>query len=139
MSPHHISIASRRRFLQFLAASPLFARQALAEGLMTQDPMQWAPRDLDKLIAEPKDALDVFRLLRAIPIERLTQGLRQLGGNALAGEVTREAISHLQGLFGTTNSAGTVMVVRATERLEDPTVMAASCAALSDDLVRALR
>jgi isopentenyl diphosphate isomerase/L-lactate dehydrogenase-like FMN-dependent dehydrogenase len=60
MSPHHISIASRRRFLQFLAASPLFAREALAEGLMPQDPMQWAPRDLDKLIADPKDALDVF-------------------------------------------------------------------------------
>jgi hypothetical protein len=86
-----------------------------------------------------KDALDVFRLLRAIPIERLAQGLRELGGNALAGEVTREAISHLQGLFGTTSSAGTVMVVRATERLEDPTVMAASCAALSDDLLRSLR
>jgi isopentenyl diphosphate isomerase/L-lactate dehydrogenase-like FMN-dependent dehydrogenase len=60
MSPHHISIASRRHFLQFLAASPLFAREALAEGLMPQDPMQWAPRDLDKLIADPKDALDVF-------------------------------------------------------------------------------
>ena len=27
---------------------------------MPSDPMQWAPRDPDKLIAEPKDALDVF-------------------------------------------------------------------------------
>jgi hypothetical protein len=51
---------SRRRLLQFLAASPLFAQAALAEGPMPSDPMQWAPRDLDRLIAEPKDALDVF-------------------------------------------------------------------------------
>jgi isopentenyl diphosphate isomerase/L-lactate dehydrogenase-like FMN-dependent dehydrogenase len=60
MSPHQISIASRRRFLQFLAASPLLAREAMAEELLRSDPMQWAPRDLDKLITDPKDALDVF-------------------------------------------------------------------------------
>jgi hypothetical protein len=56
----------------------------------------------------------------------------------LAGDVTREAIAHLEALFGKTTSAGTVMVVRATERLEDPGVMAASCAALADDLIRTL-
>jgi len=60
MSPHHISVASRRRLLQFLAASPLIAQNALAEGLRSSDPMEWAPRDLDKLITEPKQALDVF-------------------------------------------------------------------------------
>jgi isopentenyl diphosphate isomerase/L-lactate dehydrogenase-like FMN-dependent dehydrogenase len=60
MSPHHISVASRRRLLQFLAASPLIAQYALAEGLRSSDPMEWAPRDLDKLITEPKQALDVF-------------------------------------------------------------------------------
>ena len=60
MSPHHIRVASRRRLLQFLAASPLIAQNALAEGLRSSDPMEWAPRDLDKLITEPKQALDVF-------------------------------------------------------------------------------
>ncbi len=60
MSPHHLGELSRRRLLQFLAASPLLAREALAEGLVVADPMQWAPRDLDKLIAEPKQALNVF-------------------------------------------------------------------------------
>jgi hypothetical protein len=60
MSPHHFHAASRRRFLQFLAASPLFAHGALAEGLRPSDPMDWAPRDLDKLIADPTQALDVF-------------------------------------------------------------------------------
>jgi isopentenyl diphosphate isomerase/L-lactate dehydrogenase-like FMN-dependent dehydrogenase len=60
MSPRHIRVASRRRLLQFLAASPLIAQGALAQGLRSSDPMEWAPRDLDKLITEPKQALDVF-------------------------------------------------------------------------------
>jgi isopentenyl diphosphate isomerase/L-lactate dehydrogenase-like FMN-dependent dehydrogenase len=60
MSPRHIRVASRRRLLQFLAASPLIAQNALAEALRSSDPMEWAPRDLDKLITEPKQALDVF-------------------------------------------------------------------------------
>jgi 4-hydroxymandelate oxidase len=60
MSPQQIQIASRRRLLQYLAASPLLARGALAEGLRPPDPADWAPRDLDKLIADPTQALDVF-------------------------------------------------------------------------------
>ena len=86
-----------------------------------------------------KDALDVLRLLRAIPVARLAKGLRELGDSTLAGDVTREAIEHLQALFGATSSAGTVMVIRATERLEDPSVMSASCVVLADDLIRAVR
>jgi len=60
MSQQKFQLTSRRRFLQFLAASPLLARDALAEGLRPADPVDWAPRDLDKLIAEPAQALDVF-------------------------------------------------------------------------------
>jgi 4-hydroxymandelate oxidase len=59
MTMHHIR-TSRRRFLQFVAASPLFARAALAQRIEATDPLEWAPRDLDKLIADPKEALDVF-------------------------------------------------------------------------------
>jgi isopentenyl diphosphate isomerase/L-lactate dehydrogenase-like FMN-dependent dehydrogenase len=57
---HPLHLASRRRLLQFLAASPLFARSALAEGMRPSDPVDWAPRDLDKLIEDPAKALDVF-------------------------------------------------------------------------------
>ena len=42
-------------------------------------------------------------------------------------------------LFGTTNAPGTAMVVRATERLEDPDVMVASCVALVDELISLFR
>ena len=56
-------IASRRRFMRRIqvAASPLFAHEAAAQALSRlPDPMVWAPRDLDKLITDPKQALDVF-------------------------------------------------------------------------------
>jgi 4-hydroxymandelate oxidase len=55
-----IGIVSRRRLLQFLTAGPYFAQAALAEGLRPPDPVDWAPRDLDKLISDPRQALDVF-------------------------------------------------------------------------------
>jgi 4-hydroxymandelate oxidase len=58
---------SRRRFIQFMAASPLFAGTSLAafaeEAWPPQrpdDPFVWAPRDYEHLISSPKEALDVF-------------------------------------------------------------------------------
>ena len=53
---------SRRKLLRFLAASPLWTAGALAQGRATQpvDPMAWAPRDLDRLIENARQALDVF-------------------------------------------------------------------------------
>jgi isopentenyl diphosphate isomerase/L-lactate dehydrogenase-like FMN-dependent dehydrogenase len=60
MSRQILQNASRRRLLQFLAASPLLAHGALAQGQRPDDPVNWAPRELDKLIADPAQALDVF-------------------------------------------------------------------------------
>ena len=56
---------SRRRFLQFLAASPLLAGSDLAAMAAETpsrlpDPMVWAPRNLDKLISSPKEAINIF-------------------------------------------------------------------------------
>jgi hypothetical protein len=52
---------NRRRFLQFLAASPLFAglgppavAQDASAPSRLPDPMPWAPRELDNLISDPK-------------------------------------------------------------------------------------
>ena len=55
---------SRRRFLQYLAGSPLFASGAIsAYGVEAPskppDPMIWAPAD-GELIKSPKDAINVF-------------------------------------------------------------------------------
>ena len=53
--------AYRRRFLKFLAASPLLAgAPVLAQEQRLPDPSVWAPRTLDKLITSPREALSVF-------------------------------------------------------------------------------
>ncbi|MBV9833077.1 MAG: alpha-hydroxy-acid oxidizing protein [Alphaproteobacteria bacterium] len=54
---------SRRRFLHYLAASPLFGSgAALAQSPQSRlpDPMIWAPRELSALIDSPSRALSVF-------------------------------------------------------------------------------
>jgi 4-hydroxymandelate oxidase len=55
---------SRRRFLEFLAASPLLAAPAHAQSVAPPprpaDPLAWAPRDADAAITDPKQALSVF-------------------------------------------------------------------------------
>ena len=62
MSPHHMHTVSRRRLLQFLAASPLFARSALAEGLRPSDPVDltW------DLIKRLRDTVKVKLVLKGI-------------------------------------------------------------------------
>jgi 4-hydroxymandelate oxidase len=67
MTPIADQAASRRRFIKFLAASPLFAGTSIAalaqnsaQPRRPSDPYVWAPRDYDHLIASPSEALDVF-------------------------------------------------------------------------------
>ena len=67
MSPRFDRATARRRFIQFLAVSPLLTpatAPTLAQSISTPsrlpDPMVWAPRDFDTLISDPKEALDVF-------------------------------------------------------------------------------
>jgi 4-hydroxymandelate oxidase len=60
-----VQTASRRKFLQFLAASPLLAASDLAAFANESpnrlpDPMVWSPRNLDRLIQSPKEAINVF-------------------------------------------------------------------------------
>jgi len=60
-----ITEQSRRKFLQFMAASPLFASGALAGEVpmvpvKPTDPVIWAPLQTDKLIKSPKEAINVF-------------------------------------------------------------------------------
>ena len=60
--------ANRRKFLQFLAASPLlaaggleaFAAEGPKAGTKLPDPIMWAPLKTEDLIKSPKDAINVF-------------------------------------------------------------------------------
>ncbi|MCB2108298.1 MAG: alpha-hydroxy-acid oxidizing protein [Rhodobacteraceae bacterium] len=67
MLPSRVS-ASRRRLLQFIAASPLiapdvrraWAQGAAATGTRPPDPMVWAALDPSLVIARPEDAINIF-------------------------------------------------------------------------------
>lgn len=89
--------------------------------------------------AEDKDALDVLRLLRAVPIETLASGLRRVGGEELSAGVTGQAIGFLRDLFGRPISPGSEMASRAAAPLEDESIIRESCAALAGELLNALR
>lgn len=86
-----------------------------------------------------KDGLDVLRLLRGVDARGLADGLVRLGQEAVSAEVTTEAIALLADLFGSAGAVGTQMAIRATERLEDPAVIAASCAALVREVLALVR
>lgn len=85
-----------------------------------------------------KDALDVLRLLRKVATEQLAERLTALCTDSMASEVTETAIDYLRTLFGNHRARGSQMAARAAAPLEDPETIAASCAALTQDLLAAL-
>lgn len=85
-----------------------------------------------------KDALDVLRLLRRVATERLAERLTALRADPMAGEVTEAAIGCLRTMFGDHRALGSQMAARAAAPFEDPETIAASCAALTRDLLAAL-
>src|ERR671936_2174959 len=66
MSSFAAHAASRRKFLQFLAASPLlgaggaFAGEGFRPGTKLPDPLMGGPMRADELIKPPKEAINVF-------------------------------------------------------------------------------
>lgn len=86
--------------------------------------------------AKDKDALDIFRLLRAIPTDDLAARVRTLLASEQAGAVTQEGLRLLSELFGTTRSAGVLLAQRASALLIEPDELAESAVVLSGDLLR---
>src|SRR6266850_1865598 len=67
MPSHRDPSVSRRRFMQFVAGSPLLAGvsgAALAQVLLPKDrlsdPVTWSPQDPSRLIGDPKEAINVL-------------------------------------------------------------------------------
>lgn len=85
-----------------------------------------------------KDALDVLRLLRAVDTSLLVDRLTALARDELSAAVTVEAQAHLERLFSTAASEGALMAARAAGPSEDPATIAASLAALVNDLLEGL-
>lgn len=86
---------------------------------------------------EPKDALDVLRLLRATPTATLANKSKQLVADPRSKEITTEAMGYLGELFGRARARGSQLAAAAAEPLEDPDTITGSCEALASDLLRA--
>jgi hypothetical protein len=87
---------------------------------------------------EDKDALDVLRILRAVSLETLVEGTVVLLDEEISAQVTEEAYSSLQDLFSEPSRAGCRMAARAAVPLEPEDTVTASCAILTQDLLRAI-
>ncbi len=86
-----------------------------------------------------KDAHDIYRLLVAVPTGPLAAAIRRLQSDALAGEVTRQAVSLLDAHFAVGPRAlGPTMAGRAEEGIGDPAVVAAALSTLAADLIAAV-
>ena len=87
---------------------------------------------------DDKDALDILRLLQAIPTPDLARAVQQLLKEAIALEVTREALTAMRELFADAQLPGAQMAERAAGPFSPPAQIAESCAILTRDLLRAL-
>jgi hypothetical protein len=87
---------------------------------------------------DDKDALDILRLLQAIPTADLARTLRNLLDEAVATTVTREALTALEELFSQARRPGVQMAVRAAGPLAAAEQIAESCAILTTDLLAAM-
>lgn len=86
----------------------------------------------DRLV--DKDALDILRLLRAVPTRDLARGLQILTDAELSREVAGEALTLGDDLMGSPDSSAARMAVRAAGPSGDPEVIATSLALLWGDL-----
>ena len=86
-----------------------------------------------------KDAHDVYRLLRALETETLRTGFTGLLEHPLSGPVTRGALDYLDEHFARgSDRLGSTMAGRAEIGVGDPAQVAASVAALAEDLIEAM-
>ena len=84
-----------------------------------------------------KDALDVLCLLQATETATLAARLVDLVDDMVSAEVTTEAVSQLEPLFGSPDAVGISMAVRAARAEAEADVISASFTTLVSDLLAA--
>jgi hypothetical protein len=92
----------------------------------------------DQRRVDAKDALDVLRLLRAIPTNDLAKTFAKLLQTPLSKDVTREALGGLKDLFTDPRAIGSQMAARAAGPLANADEITGSCAVLTTDLLGAI-
>lgn len=122
------------RSFEIMVAGP--ASLLVSKVFKLQDREEEAANRRDR--RKNKDALDLLRLLRAVDIRELADGLGRLRRHDLSRGVTKTAIAALPELFGRADSPASLMAAEAAAPAEPGEVIAASCAALVGELLRAL-
>jgi hypothetical protein len=85
-----------------------------------------------------KDAHDIYRVFRAIQTDTLVPKFEMLRANEATREVTEEALSYLETLFGNDTALGSFMAGRAEEGIGNPDEVSASVSLLALDLLEIL-
>jgi hypothetical protein len=89
--------------------------------------------------ANDKDALDVLRILQAIPTDELARRLTLVLNDNRSKQVGERALELFADLFGHRGAEGAVMAARATQPLMDADEVRITCAMLAADLLAALQ
>lgn len=89
----------------------------------------------DTARSRDKDALDVYRLLRAIEPNELGVRFAHLRAAPISAEPTERAMTEFRSLFGSSRAPGVDMIVSATSGLEPEDEVRRSAVALAEDLI----
>ncbi|MDD9994774.1 MAG: hypothetical protein OXS35_03380 [Dehalococcoidia bacterium] len=123
--------SDRSCILKVAGAATLLVAKVHKIGERLQDP------DVRRRDQLPKDAFDIYRLLRAIDTVEMASEFGLLLSREISSRVTSEALSMFDRLFSSPSDMGTELVVRAVPATEDRDFIAASSVALSQDLLEA--
>jgi hypothetical protein len=89
----------------------------------------------DGRTVENKDAYDVLRLLRDVPMDDLASRYSTILNHPSSGPSARRGLQLLRTLFGASEATGSRMAAEAAAGLADPAFVAGSCAILAQELL----
>lgn len=96
-------------------------------------------REAEGARQRPRDAHDVYRLLREVDLNVFVAGYARLAAADVSRPVTEEAVAALDRLFSAPESPGAAQVAEAVDGLvEEPRDLAVRCAVLAGQLLQAI-
>lgn len=116
----------------------LRVRVAGPAGLLVAKAFKIDERKADADRLRDKDALDVLRLLRGTQLDELDGRYQRLLAADRSSAVATQGLTYIEELFREPTALGAQMAARAVGILEDAEEIAASCAALTDELLVAI-
>lgn len=88
--------------------------------------------------ASDKDALDVLRILQAVPTDDLARRIIIILNDSRSATIGARAVELLADLFGSRGAEGAIMAARAVQPLLDADEVRLICEVLTQDLLAAI-